>query len=71
MGNGGIAPPFLTSPLDGGNWSASPPCSFTRGELAGGTHCIGGWVAARVRLDAMKKRRILFTCQESNPGSSV
>jgi hypothetical protein len=26
--SGGIAPPFLTSALDGGQWSASRPCRF-------------------------------------------
>jgi hypothetical protein len=28
-GSGGIAPPFLTSALDGGEWLASRPCPFT------------------------------------------
>jgi hypothetical protein len=31
-GTGGIAPPFLTSALDGGDWSASRPCCFNPGE---------------------------------------
>jgi hypothetical protein len=31
-GSGGIAPPCLTSVLDGGEWSASRPCLFTPGE---------------------------------------
>jgi hypothetical protein len=34
MGSGGIAPPFLTSTLDGGEWSASRPGSFIRREKA-------------------------------------
>jgi hypothetical protein len=41
MGGSGctsIAPPFLTSALDGGEWSASRPCPFTHG-----THCVRGW----------------------------
>jgi hypothetical protein len=29
MGSGGIAPPFLTSELDGNEWSASCPGYFT------------------------------------------
>jgi hypothetical protein len=33
-GSGGIAPPFLTRALDGGEWSASRPCHFTPGERA-------------------------------------
>jgi hypothetical protein len=43
-GSGGIAPPFLTSALDGGEWSASRPYRFTPGERAPGTHWIGGWL---------------------------
>jgi hypothetical protein len=34
MGSGGIAPPFLASALDGGEWSASLPGRFTPGERA-------------------------------------
>jgi hypothetical protein len=36
-GSGGIAPPFLSLPLDGGEWPASRP----------GAHWIGGWVGGR------------------------
>jgi hypothetical protein len=32
MGNRGIAPPFLTSALDGGEWSASLPGRFIPGK---------------------------------------
>jgi hypothetical protein len=35
---------FLTSALDGGEWSASSPDRFTLRERAPGTHWIGGWV---------------------------
>jgi hypothetical protein len=35
---------FLTSALVGGEWSASRPGRFTPGEIAPGTHWIGGWV---------------------------
>jgi hypothetical protein len=35
--NGGIAPPFLTLALDGGEWSASRFCYFTPEETAPGT----------------------------------
>jgi hypothetical protein len=61
-GSGGIAPPFLTSALDGGEWSASRPCRFTPG-----THWIGGWVSPRIGLDGEEKR-IIEHCRESNPG---
>jgi hypothetical protein len=40
--NGGIAPQFLVSALDGGDCSASRPCHFTFGGRALGTHRIGG-----------------------------
>jgi hypothetical protein len=36
-GGGGIAPPFLTSALDGGEWSASRPGRYPR-EGAPDTH---------------------------------
>jgi hypothetical protein len=39
----GIAPPFLTSALDGVEWPASRPRRFTSGETAPSTHFIGGW----------------------------
>jgi hypothetical protein len=38
-----IGPPFLTSAVDGADWSASRPCRFTPREIAPGTHCIGGY----------------------------
>jgi hypothetical protein len=37
-GSGGIAPPFLTSALDGGGWSASRPCRFTPEERVPSIH---------------------------------
>jgi hypothetical protein len=43
-GGGGIAPLFFTSVLDGGEWSALRSSRFTGGEVASGTHRIGGWV---------------------------
>jgi hypothetical protein len=54
MGGEGIAPPFLTSALDGGEWSASRLCHFTPS-----THWIGGWVGPRASLNVMKKGKIL------------
>jgi hypothetical protein len=32
LGSGGAVPPFLTSALDGGEWSASCPGHFTPGK---------------------------------------
>jgi hypothetical protein len=41
---GGIAPPFLTSALDGGEWSTSRHGRFTSGETDPGTQRRGGHV---------------------------
>jgi hypothetical protein len=54
--NGGIAPPFLTSALHGGEWSASRFCRFNHRGRALGTYSIGGWVSPRVCLEAVEKR---------------
>jgi hypothetical protein len=61
-----MAPPFLTSALEGGEWSTSRPCSFTPREGAPVTHWIGGLVGPSAGPDAVKKRKILH-CRESNP----
>jgi hypothetical protein len=39
-----MAPLFLTSALDGGEWSSSRSGRFTSGERAPGTHSIEGWL---------------------------
>jgi hypothetical protein len=49
IGGGGIAPTFLTSALEGGEWSASRPGRFTPMERAPGTHWIGGGVGPQSR----------------------
>jgi len=49
--------PFLTSALDGGEWSASCPDRSYPRERAPGTHWIGGWVDPRLDLDAVAKRK--------------
>jgi hypothetical protein len=53
-GSGGIAPLFLASALDVGDWSASCHSHFTHRERAAGTHCIGGWVNPRALLDVVQ-----------------
>jgi hypothetical protein len=50
LASGGIAPPFLTSAVDGGDWSASRPCRFTLGGNWPRTHWIEGWVGSRAGL---------------------
>jgi hypothetical protein len=49
MGRRGIAAQFLTSELDGDEWSDSLPY-----PLPPGTYWIGGWVGPRVSLDALE-----------------
>jgi hypothetical protein len=49
--NRGIAPSFLTSALDRGEWSASQTTRITPGERAPGTHWMGGWVDPTAGLD--------------------
>jgi hypothetical protein len=63
---GGTAPPFLTSVLDRGEWSASWPSQFTHS-----THWIRDWVGSRTSLDSMKKEKTPCPFQESNPGCPV
>jgi hypothetical protein len=46
---------FLTSALDGGEWSAS-----RHGRFNSGSYCIGGWVGLRVGLDVTEKRKNLL-----------
>jgi hypothetical protein len=46
---------FLMSALVGGEWSASRPGRFTPGEIAPGTHGVGGWVDPRAGLDEIDK----------------
>jgi hypothetical protein len=46
---------FLTSALDGVEWSVSYPARFTTEERDLGTHCIGGWLGPKAGLKAAKK----------------
>jgi hypothetical protein len=68
-GSGDIAPPFLTSALDGDEWSASRPGCYTPGEVAPNTHWIGGWVGPRAGLNAVEKRKSCYAGNEPRPSS--
>jgi len=49
---------FVTSALDGVEWSALCPGFFNPGERDPDIHCIGGWVGPRAGLDTgMAKRK--------------
>jgi hypothetical protein len=52
---------FLTSALPGSEWSVSRPGRFTRGEIALGTHWIGGWVGPRAGLHNEEKEKKFLT----------
>jgi len=58
---------FLTSALDGGQWSASRPGRFTPRERGPGTHWIGGWVGPIVGLNAVAKRKIPASAGNRTP----
>jgi hypothetical protein len=59
MGNGGIAPLFLTSALDGHRCSASCPGRLTPRERGPDTHCVGSWAGPRASLDVKEKRKVV------------
>jgi hypothetical protein len=60
---------FLTSAVEGGEWSASRPGrALPPGERAPGTHCTGGLVGPRAGLDAEVRGKTLCFCRGSNPG---
>jgi hypothetical protein len=50
----GIAPLFLTSAIDGGEWSDLRFGRFATGKRTPGTHWIGDWVGPTVDLDAFE-----------------
>jgi hypothetical protein len=62
---------FLTSAVDGGEWSASRSGHFTPKERGRGTHSIGGWVGPRAVLDAMVKRKIPRLRRKSNSRTPI
>jgi hypothetical protein len=59
---------FLTSVLDGGEWSVSFPTSLLLGK---NPHWIGCCVGPKAALNAVEKRKLSCPCQESNTYSSV
>jgi hypothetical protein len=48
---GGCTEPHFLDLGTSCEWSTSRPGSFTPGERAPGTHCIGGWVDLRAGLN--------------------
>jgi hypothetical protein len=48
---------FSTSALEGGEWTASRPCRFTRVKGTPGVHCVGGWLGTRTGLHVLKREK--------------
>jgi hypothetical protein len=72
LGGRGDSYSFMTSALDGGEWSASRPGrAFTPGERTPGTHWTRGWVSPRAGLDTETRGKILCPRRESNPDRPV
>jgi hypothetical protein len=61
-----ITPQFLTSTLDGSEWSASRPGKFSPGERDP-----TGWVGPRAVLDGKEKRKISCPCLENKHHDSI
>jgi hypothetical protein len=67
--SGSVAPPFLTSLLDGEEWSSSYPRHFNPGKIAHDIHGIGAWVGTTAGLDIIKRENFFCPYRESNPDS--
>jgi hypothetical protein len=66
-----VGPSFLTSALDGGEWSTSRPCRFNPGETDPGSYWTRRWLGPRIGMDVMENRKISCSYPESNLDSSV
>jgi hypothetical protein len=62
---------FLTSALDGGEWSAPRPGRALPHGKDPGTHYTGGWVGLKAGLDTEARGKILCPCRGSNPDRPV
>jgi hypothetical protein len=60
---------FLTSALDGGEWSAWRPAAIYPRDRTPGTHCTGGWVGPRAGLDTEARWKILSPLPGIEPRS--
>jgi hypothetical protein len=62
---------FLTSVLDGGEWSASHSGPLPPMQETSALHWVGGWVGRRDTLDDVEKRKISCGYREFNSDSSI
>jgi hypothetical protein len=65
-GSGGIAHIFMTTELDGGEWSVSHTGRFIPGGKNSGIHCIGDWMDPRAGLNSAENRRTFCPSRDSN-----
>jgi hypothetical protein len=56
--SGDIAPPFMSSALDGGECSASRPGRFIPRERASGTDWTGGWVGPQSQVGRCEEKNL-------------
>jgi hypothetical protein len=63
MESGGIAPPFFTSELGGGEWLASRPGHLIPRKVSPGT-C---WMGSIAGLDAVKKTNFFDAARNRTP----
>lgn len=68
MGGEGITPPYLSTGLDEGEWTASCHCHLTSRNRALNNYWIWGWVDPRASLDSTEERKSSCPCQKSKPG---
>jgi hypothetical protein len=68
MESKGTAPSFLTSTLDGAEWSTSRPSHFTPREIPPPqrTHWMEGWVGSTAVFDIMEKEKSFSYARNQN-----
>jgi hypothetical protein len=71
IGSGGIAPPLLTSVLDGGWVVSLTPLPLYLWGNSPRIHCIGGSESPRAGLDAVERRKMSCPYQESIPDYTI
>jgi hypothetical protein len=71
MGIGNITPPFLTSALDGGEWSASRRGRLIPVERSLGAYWKGGLGVSQSRSGRCGVEKNVLPRRESKPGHSV
>jgi hypothetical protein len=69
QGSGSVTPPFLTSVLDGGEFSSSLH-HFTPGKQPPGIHSTGGWMADTAGLD-VTNRKISYSYRDSETSKLI